>query len=360
MSTVRSLDVAVRANTQNFEGGMRNVSRALKGAIVGMNAVAGAAAGQEKSILGMINAVAIGFATGGPWGAAIAGVGIGLGMLIGKMKETSEAWDEAVKEMTKKSEQLEKATKSAFDALREQRGEFLPARDLVKLEKEIATMNDFVTTLEDAAKLHRPIIAAGENAPDWLKRVLASPESDRAAQMMIEKGLAQDQWFQIQEAGVARLAALSEQAEIETSLLKITDDRLRSLKQITIETERLVGFAEQMEAAGAQAPGGKTWADIKATFRGRGAAETATFSAEAQFDDLMRKSTEQFQTSLGPAISDGVAAALTDGLATGFKNGADIARSFFAQIAQQAFRLLAMQALGNAAPSLFATGIATP
>ena len=255
MSVVRSLDVAIRANTGNFEGGMRNVSRALKATIVGMNAVAAAAAGQEKSFIGMINAVAIGFATGGPWGAAIASAGVAVGVLIGKVKAGAEEWKKSMESMRAETAKFAKEMEGLKDKVFEAGGGFLPARRIERLDAQIAAMKEAIKLADEAAAAAHPLISAGPNAPAWLADLLATDAAKSAARLREELGETQMQRFFSVGLGQGDLLLMADAATKEAELLSITDDRERAIAKIRMDTQETLDFMAQMKALGVAAPG---------------------------------------------------------------------------------------------------------
>ena len=131
MSTVRDLSVSLRANTQNFERGMknadltvgsfsRNVARGMRSAGTAISAIAATAASADKSFLALGASLLTAFAAGGPWGLAIAGIGAGIGLLVGKAKDAEKPFDESMKRMAesvkKFREEMQKASEAIFIA----------------------------------------------------------------------------------------------------------------------------------------------------------------------------------------------------------------------------------------------------
>lgn len=110
MSISGVIEAQVRANTLNFEKGMKQAARTLGGVARGMTsaitAVTASASAMEKSWTGVGLSILGSFAAGGPIAAGLSAVGAGIGYVIGRQKELAEASEKADAAMRKELDSL--------------------------------------------------------------------------------------------------------------------------------------------------------------------------------------------------------------------------------------------------------------
>ena len=246
MATIRSLLVSFRADTSQFgsalvrgERALTNFGRIAKrvtGAMnIGFGVITAASQGTEKSLIATANALALGFATGGPIGAGLTGLGLLIGNFIGDARKAAEAWKNSLKEIEQAGEAATKKLEAAVRAFGEAHG-VSPA------EQEIRDLGIAIGRLRDR---RNAVFATGDTYTSAQVDLFAQLNAEVAAKENILRTLRQTAGI---EKETAAFKAKQTDAEKERErLLALNEAHIkRVFAEWAVQEKHLAGFWDRV------------------------------------------------------------------------------------------------------------------
>lgn len=258
--TVRALSVALRANTGQFEAGIKRAQAGLQAFARGITAIGAGASAAEKSWSGLAASLLGAFAVGGPVGLGIAAAGAGVGLIVGEIKQAEKEWAESMAAMRAETEKLARATQQSADKLFELRGGSFRVRDLERILELAREARAEAGRAGAVANARVSDIGMGVFAPaEFLRAQKAITAQERAVEASSERN--RQMAFAIDDAEHF-LAITVEQAQRETELLSITDERERKIRQISDEVTKMQQEITQLAGKGVVLPFGMDMSEV--------------------------------------------------------------------------------------------------